>query len=182
MGHPLISCGRLPWPAAEHHVQRAAARHWASLGRSVAAGVSASSPAGAPRSVSNQLSNNRHRYQWTPEDVHGRREQVTQGKSGGGPIARWLRDEEASTVAATRALTTYGLPPIRSISVLLLRPCRSANSRSCSRSISSGRTCNASSASCGKPRRRRVSTSHCLLYATGTTVPVARLDALVHGT
>ena len=27
----------------------------------------------------------------------------------------------------------------------------------------------------------RVSTNHCLLYATGTTIPVSRIDALVYG-
>jgi hypothetical protein len=42
---------------------------------------------------------------------------------------------------------TYGLPPSRSISVSRLMPCRSPNSSSCSRSMSSGRTRNASSAS-----------------------------------
>ena len=47
--------------------------------------------------------------------------------------------------------------------------------------MSSGRSRNAASASCGKPRRRRVSTNHCLLYPIGATIPVSRLDALVHG-
>jgi hypothetical protein len=48
---------------------------------------------------------------------------------------------------AIRAFTNYGLPPSRSISVSRLMPCRSPNSSSCSRSMSSGRTRNASSAS-----------------------------------
>ncbi len=60
-----------------------------------------------------------------------------------------VRDEKARTVVAARAFTTYGLPPIRSVTMPLSMPCRSANSRSCSRSNSSGRTRNASSASCG---------------------------------
>ena len=46
----------------------------------------------------------------------------------------------------------YGLPPIRSVRMSLLRPCWSPNSRSCWASISSGRSRSASSAACVKPR------------------------------
>jgi hypothetical protein len=70
---------------------------------------------------------------------------------------------------------TQGLPPIRLISSSRDMPSRSQKSWACSRSTGSGRTRDASSAACGNPMRRSLSTTYCLLCCMAITSPCLNL-------
>ena len=74
---------------------------------------------------------------------------------------------------------TQGLPPMRLIRSSWVRPCRRHHAWSSSRSTGSGRSRNASSASCWYPRRRIESITYCLLYCIVITEPLHRSHAAV---